>query len=110
MLLGARARARALLLAAACVSADGLHLDALHLRTRPSTSLPARASRATSMRPSTALRVTTIRLGVSADRSPSHGALYEGWGESSRGVLNHTCTLLDEADERGMNRYELAKV
>jgi hypothetical protein len=53
-------------------------------------------------------RASAARMGVSPDRMPSHGMLYEGWGIEQLGHLNNSCALIDKGYARGLNRFELA--
>lgn len=53
-------------------------------------------------------RASAARMGVSPDRMPSQGMLYEGWGIEQLGHLNNSCALIDMGYARGLNRFELA--
>ena len=46
--------------------------------------------------------------GPTSDRMANDGLLYEGWGAEEMDVLNKSVALMDNADQRGLNRYELA--
>ena len=48
-----------------------------------------------------------VAMGISSERMASRGLLYTGWGAEGIYVLNQTSLLLEEAYDRGMNRYEL---
>lgn len=50
-----------------------------------------------------------MAAGASPDTA-SHGLLYEGWGAEGLRSLNESNTLLDEADDSGVNRYDLTRI
>jgi len=54
------------------------------------------------------LRSWILMGGVSPDRMPSHGMLYDGWGKEQLGHLSDSCSLVEAGYEREMNRFELA--
>ena len=54
------------------------------------------------------LRSWIVMGGVSPDRMPSHGMLYDGWGKEQLGHLSDSCSLVEAGYEREMNRFELA--
>jgi hypothetical protein len=53
-------------------------------------------------------RGSAARMGVSPDRMPSQGMLYDGWGSEQLNHLNNSCALIDKGYDRGLNRFELA--
>jgi len=60
-------------------------------------------------RSSSYARSALLRMGV-ADRMASHGLLYDGWGADGLKSLNQSNRLLDEAENAGVNRYDLTRI
>lgn len=55
-------------------------------------------------------RSSVLRMAGASDRMAQDGVLYDGWGAEGLKSLNISNSLVDHADDVGVNRYDLTRI
>ena len=55
-------------------------------------------------------RSSVLRMAGASDRMAQDGLLYDGWGAEGLKSLNVSNSLVDHADDAGVNRYDLTRI
>ena len=55
-------------------------------------------------------RSSVLRMAGASDRMAQDGLLYDGWGAEGLKSLNISNSLVDHADDAGVNRYDLTRI
>ena len=55
-------------------------------------------------------RSSVLRMAGASDRMAQDGVLYDGWGAEGLKSLNISNSLLDHAEDVGVNRYDLTRI